>query len=80
MAFRVDVHEVHFGFAAVAAHGVVSGRVDVPAFEVERLVVVVEAWVRGPVAVVLEREGGAVVPVEEITGDVGWVIEDGDVV
>ena len=47
-AVLVDVHEVQLGFAAVALHAVVGGRVDVPGDEVDGLVdaVLVEGEVR----------------------------------
>lgn len=81
LALCVDVDEVHFRFGTVAADGVVCGRVDVPAFQVDGFVV--EEHVReGGVVVfgVVEREAGSVAPVEEVSGHVAaGVAGEGDV-
>ena len=67
-------------FAAVAADGVVGGGVDMPPLEVHGRVVVGEAWVGCPVAVVCDGEGGPVAPVVEVAGDGACVGEARDMV
>lgn len=87
MAFSVDMDEMEFGFAAVATDGMVGWGVDVPALEVNGLVVVGEAWVGGPVNVFLRcilivcnGESRTVAPVVEVTGDATVVLESRHVV
>jgi hypothetical protein len=74
-ALRVDVDEVKLGSGAVALDCVVGGGVDVPAFEVNSLVVEAERGVLRPDLIfVLDGECRAVAPVEEVAGDFIGVI------
>ena len=74
-----DVHEMQFGFTAVALDAVISGRVDVPARHVDRLVVALvflERKVRktGKVALRMgERHRRAVTPVVKLSGNISIV-------
>lgn len=58
----------------------ISGGVDVPALQVECLVVVCEARVRCPISVVSQRKCGTVAPVEEVASNHAGVVESWDVV
>lgn len=63
------------GSGAVALDGVVGGGVDVPAFEVNSLVVETERGVLSPdLVVVLDGECRSVAPIEEVARDLVWII------
>jgi hypothetical protein len=63
MPFGVDVDEMEFSFTAVPTDGVIGRCVDVPTLEVDGLVVVREAWMAGPIAIVIDSKCGSVAPV-----------------
>lgn len=75
MALAIYMDEVHFGLAAIAVDRVVGRGVDVPAFQIECLVVVRKAWMRCPIAVMSKRECRAIAPVEEVTRSFARVVE-----
>ena len=84
VASGVDVDEMELGFAAITTNGMISWGVNVPALEVDGLVVVGEAWVRCPInlslyygLLVSDSECGSVAPVVEVTGDAAVVLELG---
>lgn len=63
------------GSGAVALDCVVGGGVDVPAFEVNSLVVEAERGVLSPdLIVVLDSECRPVAPIEEVAGDLVGII------
>lgn len=74
-ALRIDVDEMKLGSGAVALDGVVGRGVDVPAFEVNSLVVEAERGVLSPDLIfVLDGECGSVAPVEEVAGDLVGIV------
>lgn len=55
--------------------GVIGRSMDVPAFQIDCLVVKVEGWVLGPDTIfVLDGEGWSVTPVEEVAGDLVRIV------
>ena len=87
VAGGVDVDKMELGFATVTTYRVIGWGVNVPALEVDGLVVVGEVWVGRPVNVFLccvlimcNGEGGTVTPVVEVTRDAAVVLESRHVV
>jgi hypothetical protein len=74
-ALRIDVDEMKLGSGAVSLDGVVGRGVDVPAFEVNSLVVEAERGVLSPDLIfVLDGECRSVAPVEEVAGDLVGIV------
>ncbi len=78
MTFSVDVDEMHFGFAAIAADGVVGWGVDVPAFEVGGYVIPFHHRKAGVVVGgVAEGEGWTIAPVRPVAAYVAVIVVEG---
>lgn len=81
MTFSVNVHEVKLGAGAIVVYRMVSRGVDVPANEVDSLIVIGQ---RGVVSIdslgVLHRKSRAISPVPEVSDRLVGIIESGDVV
>jgi hypothetical protein len=77
VALGVHVDKVQLGVRADAVDDVVGGGVNVPAHEVDGLVVVRHGWVGRVVAVqgLVERKGRAVAPIAQGARGVGAVVE-----
>lgn len=81
MTFSINVHEVKLGAGAIVVDRMVSWGVDVPANEVDSLIVVAQGRVVSvdPLGV-LNRKSRAISPVPKVPDRLVGIIESGDVV